>query len=200
MMNEEGRRKKERQAIEGCWLKVKGYKLKVEGLANGGFSGGYKDFFKMLHIVLFNPEIPQNTGNVGRLCAYTQSRLHLIKPLGFTITDKHLKRSGMDYWYSLDLHIHEDWAAFRASAVAPKRLWLFTTKATQSYWDVRYADEDGLVFGNEGHGAPEWLHREIGDSQRLTIPRYGEGLRSLNLSTSVGIATYEGLRQSSINS
>lgn len=154
----------------------------------------------MLHIVLFNPEIPQNTGNVGRLCAYTQSRLHLIKPLGFAITDKHLKRSGMDYWYSLDLHIHEDWAAFRASAVAPKRLWLFTTKATQSYWDVRYADEDGLVFGNEGHGAPEWLHREIGDSQRLTIPRYVEGLRSLNLSTSVGIATYEGLRQLSINS
>lgn len=149
----------------------------------------------MLHIVLFNPEIPQNTGNVGRLCAYTKSRLHLIKPLGFTITDKHLKRSGMDYWYSLDLHIHENWEAFKASAVAPKRLWLFTTKSTQFYWDVQYADEDGLLFGNEGHGAPEWLHNEVGASQRVTIPRYGENLRSLNLSTSVGIATYEGLRQ-----
>jgi len=148
----------------------------------------------MLHIVLFNPEIPQNTGNIGRLCAITESRLHLIHPLGFTITDRHLKRSGMDYWDSLDLHHHDDWEAFKRSPAAPKQLWLFTTKTERSFWEVEYADGDGLVFGNEGHGAPEWLHAELVD-RRVTIPQKNPELRSLNLSTSVGIATYEALRQ-----
>jgi Predicted rRNA methylase (SpoU class) len=149
----------------------------------------------MLHIVLFQPEIPQNTGNIGRMCALTKSRLHLIHPLGFTITDRHLKRAGMDYWYSLDVHHHADWAAFRASETGPKRLWLFTTKTTQSYWDVQYADGDGLVFGNEGHGAPAWLHAEFGETARVTIPHANPDLRSLNLSTAAGIACYEALRQ-----
>lgn len=149
----------------------------------------------MLHIVLFNPEIPQNTGNIGRLAAITECRLHLIHPLGFTITDKHLKRSGMDYWHSLDLHHHDDWAAFRQSPEAPAgRLWLFTTKADHNFWDVAYADGDGLVFGNEGHGAPAWLHEEL-SGRRVTIPQKNAELRSLNLATSVGIATYEALRQ-----
>jgi tRNA (cytidine/uridine-2'-O-)-methyltransferase len=119
----------------------------------------------------------------------------LIHPLGFKITDRHLKRAGMDYWYSLDVHHHADWAAFRASPTAPKRLWLLTTKTTQSYWDVRYEDGDGLVFGNEGAGAPEWLHEEIGVAQRITIPHANPDLRSLNLSTAAGIACYEALRQ-----
>ncbi len=149
----------------------------------------------MIHIVLFQPEIPQNTGNIGRMCALTKSRLHLIHPLGFEITDRHLKRSGMDYWYSLDVHHHADWATFRASAAGPKRLWLFTTKTEKSYWDVRYADEDGLVFGNEGYGAPEWLHQEFRDNRRLTIPHADPTLRSLNLSTAAGIGCYEALRQ-----
>ena len=149
----------------------------------------------MLHIVLFQPEIPQNTGNVGRMCALTKSRLHLIHPLGFTITDRHLKRAGMDYWHSLDVHHHDDWKAFRASAAGPKRLWLFTTKTTQSFWDVSYQDGDGLVFGNEGHGAPEWLHQEFGDAMRVTIPHADPTLRSLNLSTAAGIACYEAVRQ-----
>jgi len=149
----------------------------------------------MLHIVLFNPEIPQNTGNIGRLCAITDCRLHLIHPLGFKISDKHLKRSGMDYWHSLDLHHHEDWAAFRASEAAPTgRLWLFTTKSVQSFWAADYQCGDGLVFGNEGHGAPEWLHEELTDT-RVTIPQKNPELRSLNLSTAAGIATYEALRQ-----
>jgi tRNA (cytidine/uridine-2'-O-)-methyltransferase len=121
--------------------------------------------------------------------------LHLIHPLGFKITDRHLKRAGMDYWYSLDVHHHADWAAFKASPLAPKRLWLFTTKTTQSFWDVRYEEGDGLVFGNEGHGAPEWLHTEIGEAQRVTIPQANPELRSLNLSTAAGIACYEALRQ-----
>lgn len=148
----------------------------------------------MLHIILFNPEIPQNTGNIGRLCAISGSRLHLIHPLGFNITDKHLRRSGMDYWKTLDVHHHENWEAFKTSDSRPKRLWLFTTKAKKSFWDVSYADEDGLLFGNEGHGAPSWLHEEINDN-RVTIPHPVDSLRSLNLSTSVGIATYEVIRQ-----
>ena len=149
----------------------------------------------MIHIVLFQPEIPQNTGNVGRMCAITRCRLHLIHPLGFTITDRHLRRAGMDYWYSLDLHHHTDWAAFQASPARPQRLWLLTTKGARSFWEARYADGDGLVFGNEGSGAPDWLHAEFGAEARITIPHANTELRSLNLSTAAGIATFEALRQ-----
>jgi tRNA (cytidine/uridine-2'-O-)-methyltransferase len=152
----------------------------------------------VIHLVLFQPEIPQNTGNIGRMCALTRSRLHLIHPLGFTITDRHLRRAGMDYWYSLDVHHHEDWDAFRRSPAAPRRLWLFTTKAATSYWDVSYADGDGLVFGNEGSGAPAWLHEQFADGGRVTIPHADPTLRSLNLSTAAGIACYEALRQTGL--
>ena len=148
----------------------------------------------MIHIVLFQPEIPQNTGNIGRMCALTRLRLHLIRPLGFRITDRHLRRAGMDYWRSLDVHEHADWAAFRSSAAAPARLWLFTTKAARSFWQARFEDGDGLVFGNEGAGAPDWLHAELAD-RRLAIPHANPALRSLNLSTAAGIAAYEALRQ-----
>lgn len=150
---------------------------------------------RMLHVILYQPEIPQNTGNIGRMCALTRSRLHLVHPLGFEISDRSLKRAGMDYWKSLDVHHHEDWSAFRQSAVGPERLWLLTTKATRHHWDVAYADGDGLVFGNEGQGAPAWLHEEIGDAGRITIPQRNAELRSLNLSTAAGIATYEAARQ-----
>jgi tRNA (cytidine/uridine-2'-O-)-methyltransferase len=148
----------------------------------------------MLHVVLFQPEIAPNTGNVGRMCALTKSRLHLIHPLGFEINDRNLRRAGMDYWRSLDVHEHADWPTFRSSPVAPKRMWLFTTKAERSFWDVRYEDGDGLVFGNEGSGAPKWLHQELHDS-RVTIPHANAELRSLNLSTAAGVATYEAFRQ-----
>lgn len=148
----------------------------------------------MLHIVLYQPEIPQNTGNIGRLCAITRSRLHLIHPLGFVITDRHLRRSGMDYWHRLDVHHHENWEAFEVSTVRPERLWLFSTRAVRSYWDAEFCDGDGLVFGNEGHGAPEWLHDALAQ-RRITIPQADPELRSLNLSTSAGIGLYEALRQ-----
>ena len=148
----------------------------------------------MLHIVLFNPEIPQNTGNIGRLCAITEIRLHLIRPLGFTITDKHLKRSGMDYWQTLDKHIHDDWESFQESPHAPKRLWLFTPKADHLYWDASFQEGDGLVFGSEGGGVPEWLHEQLA-GQRLTIPHANKEMRSLNLATSVGIGAFEAIRQ-----
>ena len=148
----------------------------------------------MLHVILFQPEIAPNTGNVGRMCALTRTRLHLIHPLGFEITDRNLRRAGMDYWKSLDVHEHADWTAFRASSAAPARLWLFTTKAEQNFWQVRFADGDGLVFGNEGSGAPAWLHEEL-SATRVTIPHANPTLRSLNLSTAAGVATYEAYRQ-----
>lgn len=149
----------------------------------------------MLHLVLFQPQIAPNTGNIGRMCAVTRARLHLIHPLGFEITDKNLKRAGMDYWHSLDVYQHASWDAFKASPVAPRRLWLFTTHAEKTFWDVSFADGDGLVFGNESSGAPEWLHETIGPDWRLTIPHANNELRSLNLSTAAGIACYEALRQ-----
>ncbi|MDR2982691.1 MAG: tRNA (cytidine(34)-2'-O)-methyltransferase [Puniceicoccales bacterium] len=150
----------------------------------------------MLHIILHCPEIPQNTGNIGRMCAVTLARLHLIHPLGFKITDAQLKRAGMDYWHSLDVHHHADWSTFRQSEVRPTgRLWLLTTKAEKTIWDARFKDGDGLVFGNEGHGAPDWLHQEIGHEYRVKIPQYNDTLRSLNLSTAAGVVAYEALRQ-----
>jgi tRNA (cytidine/uridine-2'-O-)-methyltransferase len=148
----------------------------------------------MLHVVLFQPEIAPNTGNIGRMCAVTRSRLHLIHPLGFVINDRNLRRAGMDYWGALDVHEHANWPAFRASTQAPQRLWLFTTSAQTSFWDVQFAHGDGLVFGNEGSGAPAWLHEELRDT-RLTIPHANRDLRSLNLSTAAGVACFEALRQ-----
>jgi tRNA (cytidine/uridine-2'-O-)-methyltransferase len=150
----------------------------------------------MLHVVLFRPEIPQNCGNIGRLCAYTGTRLHLVRPLGFQISDRYLKRSGMDYWNDLDLRVFDDWNAFKAQDGAPVRRWLFTTHATKLYWDADFRDGDALIFGSEGAGVPDWMHKEIGDDFRVTIPRYSEKeLRSLNLATSVGIGLYEALRR-----
>ena len=148
----------------------------------------------MIHVILFQPEIPQNTGNIGRMCALTRSRLHLVHPLGFSITDRNLRRAGMDYWFSLDVHEHADWKAFRGSEHAPRRLWLFTTHAQLGFWDARFEDGDGLVFGSEGSGAPEWLHKEL-EGRRVTIPHANPELRSLNLSTAAGVAAYEALRQ-----
>jgi tRNA (cytidine/uridine-2'-O-)-methyltransferase len=149
----------------------------------------------VIHVVLFQPEIAPNTGNIGRMCALTRSRLHLIHPLGFVINDRNLRRAGMDYWKALDVHEHADWRTFRASPLAPKRLWLFTTHAEQTFWDARFADEYGLVFGSESAGAPEWLNEEIGESARVTIPHANPELRSLNLSTAAGVACYEAQRQ-----
>jgi len=149
----------------------------------------------MLHVVLFQPNIPQNTGNVGRLCAFTGVRLHLIHPLGFEISDRYLRRAGMDYWKSLDFCEYPDWKAFRDCGEAPKKLWLFTTKGTKSYWDAKFSDGDALIFGSETKGAPSWLHEEVGALGRLKIPQMNPGLRSLNLATSVGVGVYEAVRQ-----
>jgi tRNA (cytidine/uridine-2'-O-)-methyltransferase len=146
----------------------------------------------MLHGVLYQPEIPHNTGAVGRLCLATGARLHLIKPLGFSLDDSHLKRAGLDYWREVDVRVWESWDALRAEAAGPAP-WLFmTTKAARIHWDVEYPPECYLVFGPETRGLPESLLREHSETC-LRIPM--EGTRSLNLSTSVGIVLYEALRQ-----
>lgn len=148
-----------------------------------------------IHIVLHNPQIPQNTGNVGRLCAVLNARLHLIHPLGFTITDAKLKRSGMDYWHDLDVHHHCNWDAYMASSVrALGKHWLLTTKSKTPIFDVQFSECDAIVFGSEDKGAPESLHAALKDT-RITIPQPNEKMRSLNLSTSVGIVAYEFYRQ-----
>ena len=150
----------------------------------------------MIHTILFQPEIPQNTGNIGRLCAITRSRLHLIHPLGFRIDERAIRRSGMDYWAELDYCEHRDWEAFVAAKNRPKRVWLFTTHARgQPFWDADFQDGDGLLFGNEGAGSPDYVHDWVGAERRICIPQMHPNLRSLNLSTSVGIAVYEALRQ-----
>lgn len=148
-----------------------------------------------LHLILLQPEIAPNTGNIGRMCAITGCVLHLVHPLGFKIDDAKLRRAGMDYWHQLDVRHHPDWEAFLAAPGRPERLWLFSTRATQGFWDVRYEEGDGLIFGSESSGAPEPVHAFIGGDRSVKIPHFNERTRSLNLSTACGIATYEALRQ-----
>ena len=148
----------------------------------------------MIHLILFQPQIPQNTRNVGRLCAYVGCRLHLIKPYGFEIDDKHLRRAGMDYWRSLDLREHDDWQGFLSSSDCPQRIHLFSTHAEREMWDASFEDGDGLLFGNEGAGLPSEIH-EWGRGRRVKIPQFADGLRSLNLSSAAAVAVYEAFRQ-----
>ena len=148
----------------------------------------------MIEIILFQPEIPQNTGNIGRLCAFIGARLHLIHPLGFAINDKNLRRAGMDYWKSLEVFEYENWEDFLQSPKRPKRIFLLSTHASQTIWDTEFREGDGLMFGNEGHGAPEKVH-QWATGHRVTIPKFAEELRSLNLAVAVGISAYEAIRQ-----
>ena len=146
-----------------------------------------------MHVVLFEPEIPPNTGSVARLCAATLTPLHLIEPLGFKIDDKHLKRAGLDYWEFVDLRVHKSWNDFVASA-RPHRLWFFSKRAVKSYTAAEYSSDDFLVFGPETRGLPQQLLDTEPDVM-LRIPMMGTGVRSLNLSNAVSIVLYEGLRQ-----
>ena len=148
----------------------------------------------MIHVILFRPEIPQNTGNVGRLCACTSTRLHLIRPLGFSLSDRYLKRSGMDYWQYLDVREHINFEAFLSDPDHPKRIWLLTTHAQRRYTEVSFRDGDGILFGNEGSGCPDCVHKRF-ENFRITIPMIHPKVRSLNLATAVGIVRYEILRQ-----
>ncbi len=146
----------------------------------------------MFHIVLVEPEIPQNTGNIARTCAATGCVLHLVKPIGFDISDKQVRRAGLDYWRFVDVRVHENLDEFFAEAEGG-RFHFFTTKSTRCYVDAEYREGDYLVFGKETRGLEEELLVKHPD-ECVRIPMIGE-TRSLNLSNSAAIAVYEGLRQ-----
>jgi tRNA (cytidine/uridine-2'-O-)-methyltransferase len=147
----------------------------------------------MLHVVLVEPEIPPNTGNIGRLCLATGSHLHLVKPLGFSIDDRTLKRAGLDYWKDVQVTVWESLAELQSAQAEGSRFFYLTTKAQRSYWDAEFRDGDFLVFGRETKGLPEPLLAANVETT-LTIPMQGS-TRSLNLATAVGIVLYEAVRQ-----
>ena len=147
----------------------------------------------MLHVALWEPEIPPNTGNVARLCAATGAVLHLIGRLGFRLDNRSLRRAGLDYWDRVTVHRHADLPAFEA-ALPGARLICFSAHATRPYSRLSYRPGDCLLFGGESHGLPEGVLQRHAEHV-VTIPMPAGGVRSLNLATAVGIALYEALRQ-----
>lgn len=147
-----------------------------------------------MHIVLFEPEIPPNTGNVARLCAATNTTLHLIEPFGFTLDDKQLKRAGMDYWRHVKWFRWKNWAAFQEQAPSSARMWFVESNGGKHYAEVAYAKEDYLVFGRETAGLPKAL-LEKHPANWLRIPMFNPDARSLNLSNCAALVLYEALRQ-----
>ena len=146
----------------------------------------------MLNIVLHEPEMPANTGNIGRTCVAAGARLHLIEPLGFKLNEKMLKRAGLDYWDKLDVTVYDDYADFQKKNPGAK-IYMATTKAQKTYCDVSYEDDCYIMFGKESAGIPEEI---LVDNEEtcIRIPMIGD-IRSLNLSNSVAIVLYEALRQ-----
>lgn len=146
-----------------------------------------------LQIVLVEPEIPPNTGNIARFCAATNTVLHLVEPLGFKLDDRALKRAGMDYWQHVIWHTWPNWGELRA-AHPVARFHFLTTKASRSYTETRFEPNDFLVFGRETKGLPESLLRENAEAC-LTIPMSNPSVRSLNLATAAAIVLFEAIRQ-----
>jgi tRNA (cytidine/uridine-2'-O-)-methyltransferase len=146
----------------------------------------------VFNVVLVEPEIPPNTGNVGRLCLATQSRLHLVKPLGFSLEHRELKRAGLDYWDNVDLKVWESLEALLEAKGQRDRHFFVTTKTKRAYWGVKFQSDDFLIFGRETKGLPESL-LAAHEPNCITIPM--AGVRSLNLATAVGIVLYEAIRQ-----
>ena len=147
----------------------------------------------MFHVVLFQPEIPPNTGNVIRLCANTGAHLHLVEPLGFSLGDKALARAGLDYHDLARMSIHADWAACR-SALEGCRLFAFTTRGPLRYDQPRFRLEDAFIFGSETRGLPEAVHEAAGEAGRLRLPMQPSN-RSMNLSNTVAVVVFEAWRQ-----
>ena len=144
-----------------------------------------------MNIVFFEPEIPQNTGTTGRLCAATNTVFHLVGRLGFSLDEKKVKRAGLDYWPYLDLRLYDTWEEFKEKN--PGRYILFTVHTDKLYTEIEYKEDDYLVFGRETKGLPkDWIKD---NPLAVTIPMYNENVRSLNLATTSGIALYEALRQ-----
>ena len=146
-----------------------------------------------LNIVLYQPEIPQNTGNIARTCVLTNSRLHLIKPLGFDINEKQVRRAGLDYWKYLDLEIHESYEDFR-NKYPHVKLYLSTTHGDKYYHEASFKKGDFIVFGRESSGLPEHIKDENSEGC-IRVPMVESSTRSLNLSNTVSILAYEALRQ-----
>lgn len=147
-----------------------------------------------MNIVLVEPEIPPNTGNVARLCAATKTRLHLIEPFGFKLDDKQLKRAGMDYWEQVEWHRWGNWTAFQQQVPSSARLWFVESDGPRRYTDVNYGADDYLVFGRETAGLP----KEILEANRdnwIRIPMFNPASRSLNLSNCAALVLFEALRQ-----
>jgi tRNA (cytidine/uridine-2'-O-)-methyltransferase len=147
----------------------------------------------MFHVVLYQPEIPPNTGNIIRLCANTGSALHLIRPLGFELDDRRLRRAGLDYREWAAVAEHESLQAFRL-AVQPPRCWAFSTRGTRGYDSVAFGDRDAFVFGPETRGLPDTVLQGLGEAAVLRLPMV-TGSRSLNLSNTVAVVVYEAWRQ-----
>ena len=147
----------------------------------------------MFHVVLYQPEIPPNTGNIMRLCANTGTRLHLIEPLGFRLENKALRRADLDYREWVEVQTHKCLEAFVAS-VKPRRLLAFSTRASRLYTEVSYQQDDALLFGPETRGLPQHLLDTVPDGQRLRLPLI-PGNRSLNLANAVAVAVYEAWQQ-----
>lgn len=150
----------------------------------------------MFHVVLVEPEIPPNTGNIGRLCLAAGARLHLVGPLGFSLDDRAVKRAGLDYWADVDVRQWDSLAELQNDAGDSARFFFLTTKTERAYWSADFRDGDYLVFGSETRGLPESLLAANAESC-LTIPQQSEKVRSLNLATAVGIVLYEAVRQGS---
>ncbi len=147
-----------------------------------------------MNIVLLQPEIPPNTGNVARLCAATKTRLHLIEPFGFQLDDKQLKRAGMDYWQQVDWKRWKNWAEFVAGQPADARFWFIESDGPKHYAEVAYQADDYLVFGRETAGLPKQLVEENRE-RWLRIPMFNKESRSLNLSNCAALVLFEALRQ-----
>jgi len=147
-----------------------------------------------MHVVLVEPEIPPNTGNVARLCAATKTTLHLIEPFGFRLDDKELKRAGMDYWQQVEWHRWPGWSAFHTKLPLDARLWFIESNGPRLYTEVGYGPDDYLVFGRETAGLPRRL-LEANRERWLRIPMFNPSSRSLNLSNCVALVLFEALRQ-----
>ena len=146
-----------------------------------------------MHIVLLHPEIPHNTGAIGRLCVNLDCPLHLVRPLGFNLDERNLRRAGLDYWQHLDLRLHDNWDAF-LSAAQPARLFFASTRGTRSLYDCAFTNADALIFGSESSGLPPPFY-ERHRADLFQIPMPGAHARSLNLANAAAICMYEAWRQ-----
>lgn len=151
-----------------------------------------------MQIVLYRPLIPQNTGSIARTCAATDTELHLVGPLGFKITEKAVKRAGLDYWPYVKLFEHDSFDAYLESA-KPSKLWLIETNGDQNYTQAQYGPNDAIIFGQETKGIASEIMDRFDSNQILSIPIFCPGVRSLNLSNAVSIVLYEALRQQNFN-